>query len=367
MGLKKITEESTLHKMFSAFLPRKRIKFLLFLTSIVCLTLYGGQLLFSNKIKTGNPVCPAPACGVPPPMIPRRGGKYSLNGTYKLNGTNPSVISCPCNRESQAIFTMGSSPEYLRGSVVLGYQIQKHWNYSKHGPLPDLRFLDLIEKPLGDSSLSKLEKAGWKICHVSRLEPLFFARLGDTFSKLHIWNMTAYARIMWIDSDVMVTKDIGHMMEYSEKLVEPRSGEQGPRIIPTLSLGGGHGSMHTSLFIIKPDCEEYLWLMNLYGNPIVKISAYERKFTEQGFLSSVYIPRREARFSIPYIDNFDALAITRRRSRWLKLKDSLGNIHFGGGDRKPWRENCTEDRDKEILCQRWKGLVKEAYQALGIE
>ena len=138
--------------------------------------------------------------------------------------------------------------------------------------------MDLIEKPLGDSSLSKLEKAGWKICHVSRLEPLFpSVRLADTFSKLHIWNMTAYARIMWIDSDVMVTKDIGHMLEYAEQLVEPRSGAKGPRLIPSLTMGGGHGSINTGLFIIKPDCEEYLWLINLYGNPIVSTQMIIKK------------------------------------------------------------------------------------------
>ena len=110
-----------------------------------------------------------------------------------------------------------------------------------------------------------MELAGWKVCHVPRLDPLRKVRVEDGFSKLHIWNMTAYSRVMFMDSDILPTRDVGLMLERADLLMEPRSKEKGPRIIPSLTMGGGHGQMNTGLFIIRPDCEEYMWLINLHG------------------------------------------------------------------------------------------------------
>ena len=126
--------------------------------------------------------------------------------------------------------------------------------------------MNLISKPV---DTSPLEKAGWKICNVPIIEPLKHSYTDDSFSKLHIWNMTAYSRILWIDSDIMPTQDVGPLLEKADSLISPRSSKMGPRIVPSLSMGGGTTMMNMGLFIIKPDFEEYLWLMNLHKNPMV--------------------------------------------------------------------------------------------------
>ena len=52
----------------------------------------------------------------------------------------------------------------------------------------------------------------------------------DTFAKLHVWNMTQYKTVLWLDSDMMVVKSLAPLLAKADQLQSPSSAAPGARI-----------------------------------------------------------------------------------------------------------------------------------------
>merc|ERR1711970_672809 len=125
-------------------------------------------------------------------------------------------------------------------------------------------------------SYKTLEKAGWKICHLPRVKcpkDMETSRFVDNYSKIYVWNMTGYKRVLFLDADVMVTKDLGPALEMADLLADPGSPQAGPRIAPSVSLIG-RKMFSSGCFLIRPDAEEYLWLFNLFVMGKIRVAQY---------------------------------------------------------------------------------------------
>ena len=97
-------------------------------------------------------------------------------------------------------------------------------------------------------------------------EPLS-SSLKDAFGKLHVWNMTQYERLVWMDSDTLAVSSLHPLLDLAERLEDPASQRAGPRIggsydggwyrhliyngtIPT--RGSVKDYINTGVFVIKP-------------------------------------------------------------------------------------------------------------------
>ena len=97
-------------------------------------------------------------------------------------------------------------------------------------------------------------------------EPLS-SSLKDAFGKLHVWNMTQYERLVWMDSDTLAVSSLHPLLDLAERLEDPASQRAGPRIggsydggwyrhliyngtIPT--PGSVRDYINTGVFVIKP-------------------------------------------------------------------------------------------------------------------
>ena len=94
-----------------------------------------------------------------------------------------------------------------------------------------MRLLILEPSVLKNESLRKLQEVGWGLCRVPKLTvlPKLSKRYADAFGKLYIWNMTQYDVALWLDSDVLVTRSLQHLLDLASRLPKPGSLEKGPR------------------------------------------------------------------------------------------------------------------------------------------
>ncbi len=74
----------------------------------------------------------------------------------------------------------------------------------------------LCTNTVSDETKELLQADGWIIKPVSTINP-YSKRRSDyyfsAYSKLHVWNMTEYERVVYLDSDVLVLTNIDHLFD----------------------------------------------------------------------------------------------------------------------------------------------------------
>jgi alpha-N-acetylglucosamine transferase len=98
---------------------------------------------------------------------------------------------------------------YIEGVEVLGYSL-KRINIQA-----DL-ILFYISNRLNQSTLDRCRKVGWYLWSVERINPPRFAiiypRFRDQYTKLRIWSMIDYDRVLYLDADTVVIRDINELL-----------------------------------------------------------------------------------------------------------------------------------------------------------
>lgn len=111
-----------------------------------------------------------------------------------------------------------SSEAYVCGAIALAQSIFQHnSNYTE-----DL--LLLADESIGPKSIRGLKAAGWKIKRIKRiLNP--YAQKGSynewNYSKLRIWQLTMYEKIIFLDADLLVLKNIDGLFNYPQLSASP--------------------------------------------------------------------------------------------------------------------------------------------------
>jgi alpha-N-acetylglucosamine transferase len=113
-----------------------------------------------------------------------------------------------------AIVTMISSTDCIEMANILQFSIKKN---SKRSFRQKVEFIALLIKEHSDNHLITENLVGWKARYVNRIDPgipgaVTFPRFKEQFTKLHIFNMTEYKRILYFDSDVLVVGDISPLL-----------------------------------------------------------------------------------------------------------------------------------------------------------
>ena len=138
---------------------------------------------------------------------------------------------------------------------VLALSILDTWDPA-HGPAPDLRLVIIEPSQLDTDTLASLREAGWGLCHIEMPDymkvkgkdilsafPFFaiehscillkfdlkflpnlrerisiYVKAGTipqytlSYSKLFVWNMTMYERLLWLDSDCLVVNSLHKLL-----------------------------------------------------------------------------------------------------------------------------------------------------------
>lgn len=234
--------------------------------------------------------------------------------------------------------------EYTYGAAALIKSIQEHAGIHK----VDTVLLEIPTRRLPDADRSWLKQLGWNICTVSpiRAKHTPFGRFIDQFNKFHIWSFVEYDKIVYLDSDTLVTGTLDGLLERNltdGKRIAVTQDFFGTRFVETFNMG---------VFLIEPNLTEFHRLMKLQANDDIK---YDTPQAEQGFLNAVYKDMWEE-IGIEY--NANMAVWVNKRDAWPenpKIK------HYTL--EKPWQEHPPTYRSAsgdvlDAFLKTWKEAAK---------
>jgi len=144
------------------------------------------------------------------------------------------------------------------------------------------------------------------------------------FTKLNIWKHTDYDKLVYLDADTLILKNIDKLFEYDE-LAAVNGGSEG---LKYFGIEGG-------ILVIKPNIQTYNKLIKALGS-----GQYDIRMSDQSFLND-YFSKHAIINHIPETYN----------RRWKKNRDysSCHIFHFNAD--KPW---IAPERIDEMCLKFWK-------------
>ncbi|KAM3237327.1 UDP-glucuronate:xylan alpha-glucuronosyltransferase 2-like [Capsicum chacoense] len=256
------------------------------------------------------------------PNMAKLAQKASLPiGSFKLSLSLREIemnkvfdISNSKSREAYAT-VLHSSAQYVCGAITLAQSLLRT------GTSRDLVLLldNTISKPKRDT----LIKAGWKLRFIKRIrntraEKNMYNKYN--YSKFRLWQLTDYDKVVFIDADIIVLRNIDILFQF-----------------PQLSATGNDGSIFNSgVMVIEPsNCT-----FNMFMQHIKDIISYNGG--DQGFLNEIFVwwhrlPRR-----VNFFKNFEnSNEVSAKNQLFEADPPQLYAIHYMG--LKPWV--CYRDYD----------------------
>jgi hypothetical protein len=245
---------------------------------------------------------------------------YQLTGDFFLDYSHFALDADRMNivpdGRSYAIMVILTNPKYLKGAMVLGHSLVRVGT--------KIPMVALMTNPSSDVARC-LETAGWEVQLVNKIKdpgrPLLRAWSG-LFTKLHIWNMTEYDRVLLLDADMLVTRNIDNLLAINTTF----------GAVGDINEGRFDNRFNAGLLLVKPNQTEYKHLLaNMKNTRLYDVGSMEQAFLNMWFKD------RWDRLSYKYNGN---LAIWEKsRELWSYVDASI--IHYTLT--KPWQYTGNDD------------------------
>uniref|UniRef100_A0A1J3CZG7 Hexosyltransferase n=1 Tax=Noccaea caerulescens TaxID=107243 RepID=A0A1J3CZG7_NOCCA len=255
---------------------------------------------------------PFGSCRIAPPLAqPVAKDQEGLRSHKNKSLTSTTTLS-PFRAQRVAYVTLLHSSEvYVCGAIALAQSIRQS------GSTKDMILLH--DDSIKNSSRIGLSLAGWKLRRVERIRSPF-SKKGSynewNYSKLRVWQVTEYDKLVFIDADFIIAKNIDYLFFY-----------------PQLSAAGNNRVLFNSgVMVLEPSAclFEDLMLKSF------KIESYNGG--DQGFLNEYFVwwHRLSKR-----VNTMKYFGDESKNNKTRQLPDNLEGIHYLG--LKPWR--CYRDYD----------------------
>nr|XP_043607758.1 UDP-glucuronate:xylan alpha-glucuronosyltransferase 1-like [Erigeron canadensis] len=184
----------------------------------------------------------------------------------------------------------------------------------------------LVDETISDYHRSGLELAGWKIRTIQRIRNPKAEKDAYNewnYSKFRLWQLTDYEKIIFIDADLLILKNIDFLFG-----------------MPEISATGNNGTLFNSgVMVIEPsNCT-----FNLLMDHINEITSYNGG--DQGYLNEIFTWWHRIPKSINFLKNFwigdDDETIEKKTRLFGANPPELYVLHYLG--MKPWL--CFRDYD----------------------
>ena len=232
------------------------------------------------------------------------------------------------------VWTMlNDNKQYVRGAIKIGKSIK-----SRTKTPVDLVVMELQHKPLTDEEWTDLRAVGWQRCTVDAIPAPKKTRpdLKEKFAVLHVWAMTVYETVVFLDSDSYPQNGIDDLihMDLKGKAVGVTKDIRGGKWVETFNSG---------VLLLKPSVEEHERLVKLLGSGI----EFEYVMSDQGFLNEVYKDNWQ---EIGFVNNANLALYRFERQFWESHPpDTINIIHYTMS--KPWK--CGVKGPYGPICKIW--------------
>lgn len=132
------------------------------------------------------------------------------------------------------------------------------------------------------------------------------------FMKLHLWNLSAYERVLYFDVDLLWRHPVDHLFQLSANFAAARD--------TGFEVARSDHQFNCGLMLIRPSRSVHAELLRAYD---ARIKSYDG--SDQGFLQTFFRNRSVTRLP----DQYNTL---RRRERFVNVRRVVG-LHFVGGDK----------------------------------
>lgn len=152
--------------------------------------------------------------------------------------------------------------------------------------------------------------------------------LSFTFTKLNAWKLTDYDKILYLDSDMLITENIEHLFNIWDKL--------GVNDIIASSDSGWPDIFNSGLFLIKPSLDMFDKLLDFYRHHDSFDGADQGILNEYFNLQSHITGGNWLR--LPFTYNCTLNSNYEYLPAMIRFKDSIKVFHFIGLN-KPWKNH----------------------------
>ncbi|CAA7061882.1 unnamed protein product [Microthlaspi erraticum] len=227
----------------------------------------------------------------------------------------------------EAYVTLLYGDEFLLGVRVLGKSIRDT------GSSKDM--VALVSDGVSDYSKKLLKADGWKVEKISLLanpNQVHPTRFWGVYTKLKIFNMTAYKKVVYLDADTIVVKNIEDLFKCSKFCANLKHSER----------------LNSGVMVVEPSEA----LFNDMMRKVKTLSSYTGG--DQGFLNSYYPDFPNARVfdpsltpealrtrPVPEMERLSTLynadvGLYMLANKWMVDDSKLHVIHYTLGPLKPW-------------------------------
>ena len=221
---------------------------------------------------------------------------------------------------------MVTSDSYVVGALVLGHSLRRAGTTR--------RLVCMVTPCLAYDSVASLREV-WEIRTVAPLDSgdirslqlLGRPELGPTFTKIRLWTLTEFRKVVFLDADILVLRSIDDLFEREE--------------FSACADVGWPDCFNSGLFVCRPSLETFAELMSLAMNQ----GSFDGG--DQGLLNTFFAnwstgpgDRR-----IPFTYNLTFNACYSYAPAFAKYKDQVRAVHFIGTT-KPW--NFTRFSDGQV-------------------
>lgn len=237
----------------------------------------------------------------------------------------------PGPKSEYAYATLLYGEKFLLGVRVLGQSIKE--SGTKH---------DMVLVVTGDgvrmSTLKTLQNDGWRIMQVETISNPgkgpgklgFPAKLSSVYTKLSVFNMVDYKRVVYVDADAILVANSDDMFGCPGFCAAMRHSEK----------------FNSGIMVASPSAELFEDMMS----KIETLPSYTGG--EQGFLDSYYSDFANGPFFNPSVKYEDSVNTTMRMptgynadvglyvlhsNKWVIPKEQIRIIHYSLGPVKPWQ------------------------------
>ncbi|KAL7535397.1 hypothetical protein ACHAWF_005159 [Thalassiosira exigua] len=279
--------------------------------------------------------------GVPPPKAGATDGDVDGKGSQTIrrpaeNRSHHCLNDDFAPEHAVGIWTMLSdNPDYVKGAVKMGRSVRRHTK-TPH----DLVVMEIESKPLGKESWDLLSSVGFKRCSVKSIPPPKPDKtrrdLREKFGVLHVWAMTVYDTVLFIDADTFVQNGLDDLlgMDLEGKTIGVTKDIRAKKWVDTFNSG---------VLLLHPSAGEYDRLHKLLYSGM----EFEYIMSDQGFLNEVY---KDDWKEIGFVNNANLALYRFQRAFWDEHKlEDINIVHYTM--QKPWK--CQPRGPYGPICKLW--------------
>lgn len=253
---------------------------------------------------------------------------------------------------------------YLTGALVLGYSLMKtNTDYDR---------VILVTPDVSPEYREYLRPVYTNIIEINyvAVNPEIFAdattRFRDVFTKLACFDLVQYEKIILLDLDMIVAKNIDHLFQLTAPaaVVKHHYVAYGKKIPAGMICRNGElvGSINAGLMLLEPSLEEWADIQQDISR---NVQLKKFKYPEQDYLSLRYCGDWT---SITFNYNFQ-FGLTKRVRKAKYRIDDIYVIHYSSSY-KPWnvlnKNHVASDDEKQFKKQHQKyyDLWLNAYESI---